>query len=338
MRLRVSEPARRAAIVSPSAWKSADGADAGEWTVELALADISEITHAAERAAASGITSTTLTRDDFPLPTLRPRIDEWAEELRAGRGFVLVRGFPVHQLPADLVELAYVGLGLHLGTPVSQDALGSLLGHVRDRGQPRTGPAVRLYATKERQDFHTDGADVVGLLCLQRAKAGGESRIASAAAVYNEIRRRDPALLDVLYAPMYWDRNDEQSPGEPPFYALPPIHDVNGRPRIFYIGWYIRDAQRHPDVPRLTGEQIAAMDLMEAIANDPEYYVEMDFQPGDIQLLNNAVILHSREAYVDHREPERKRHLLRLWLSAYGFSSVEDALRQGIPTRVDAPG
>lgn len=327
--------AERSAIVAPSAWTTSDVADASQWTDHLAPADVAEIKHAVAHAVASGKTAATLNRNDFPIPTLRARIDTWATELRAGRGFVLVRGFPVAELETNEIEIAYVGLGLHLGTPVSQDAHGSLLGHVTDLGRPRTGPAVRLYTTTERQDFHTDGADVVGLLCLRRAKRGGESRIASAAAVYNEILTREPALLDVLYAPMYWDRNDEQSPGEPPYYQLPAIHDVNGTPRIFYIGWYIRDAQRHAEVPRLTEEQLAAMTLIESIANDPAFHVEMDFQPGDVQLLNNAVILHSREAYADHDEPERKRHLLRLWLSTHDFSSVEDTLRHGIPKRVD---
>jgi hypothetical protein len=137
----------------------------------------------------------------------------------------------------------------------------------------------------------------------------------------------------VLYQPLYWDRNDEQGPGEPSFYPLPAFTDVDGMPRIFYIGWYVRDAQRHPDAPRITDAQRAAMDLLESIANNPEFYVEMDFQPGDIQLLNNAKILHSREAYQDHDEPERRRHLLRLWLAARDFASVEDVLRQGIPKR-----
>ena len=282
------------------------------------------------------MTRDTLARDDFPLPGLAARIERWIATLHNGRGFVLVRGFPINDLTPDDVELAYVGLGLHLGTPVSQDAEGTTLGHVRDRGRARTGPEVRLYATTQRQDFHTDGADVIGLLCLQRAQRGGESRIVSSAAVYNEILAREPDLLEVLYEPMCWDRNDEQSPGEAPFFRLPVLHDVDGRPRFFYIGWYIRDAQRHEEVPRLTDDQRAAMDLIEAIANDPEFHVEMDFQPGDLQLLNNSVILHSREAYDDHVEPERKRHLLRLWLSAHDFASVEEGLRAGLPKRVAA--
>ncbi len=198
---------------------------------------------------------------------------------------------------------------------------------------PAPAPEVRLYRTRERQDFHTDGADIIGLLCLHEALTGGESKLASSHAVYNEILRRRPDLIDVLYEPMWWDRNGEESPGEDPAFELPILSDLNGTPRFFYIGWYIRDAQRHPQVPRLTQDQVAALDLIEAIANDPTFHVEMDFQPGDVQLLNNAVILHSREAYRDHDDPTRRRHLLRLWLSAHHFTSVEDTLRGGIPQR-----
>ena len=302
----------------------------------LTAAERAEVTRAVESAKTRGKTRHTLARDDFPLPELATRIRGWIGSLHEGRGFVLVRGFPVDELAPDDIELAYVGLGLQLGTPVSQDAEGTTLGHVRDRGRARTGPEVRLYATTQRQDFHTDGADVIGLLCLQGAKRGGESRIVSSAAVYNEILARDPRLLEVLYEPMCWDRNDEQSPGDAPFFRLPVLHDVRGTPRFFYIGWYIRDAQRHPEVPRLTDDQRAAMDLIESIANDPEFYVEMDFQPGDLQLLNNSVILHSREAYDDYDEFDRKRHLLRLWLSAYDFAGVEEGLRTGIPRRASA--
>jgi hypothetical protein len=314
-------------------WTAATAGAPSAWTEHLGADDVAEIIAAVAVARRRGRNLHTMTVADFPLPRLAERVRRWSAELHAGRGFVFVRGFPVATLPPDDVELAYLGLGLHLGDPVSQDALGTRLGHVRDRGQPRTSPAVRLYATTERQDFHTDGADIVGLLCLHGARSGGESRLASAGAIYNELLRRDPSLLTVLYEPLPWDRNDEQRDGESPFFELPAIHDVNGAPRVFYIGWYIRDSQRHGDAPRLRPEQRAAMDAIESIANDPAFHVEMDFQPGDIQWLNNATMLHAREAYVDWDEPARKRHLLRLWLSAHDFAGVEDLLRQGIPAR-----
>jgi len=318
-------------------WRAADVVDSSQWCTHLTPPERDAIVDAANRALEFKRTTTTIERSDFDLPVLRPSVARWVETLNNGRGFVLLRGFPVDELSPEATELAYVGLGLQLGTPISQDADATLLGHVRDEGVVRNHPSVRLYRTSERQDFHTDGSDIVGLLCLQGAKSGGESRIASSFAVYNEILRRRPEFLDVLYEPMYWDRNDEQSPGEDPFFALPVFNDVAGAPRMFYIGWYIRDAQRHAQVPRLTGPQQQAMDLIESIANDSVFHLEMNFEPGDIQLLANAKILHCREAYEDHDDHDRRRHLLRLWLTAHAFTSVDEVLRGGIPKREHSP-
>jgi Taurine catabolism dioxygenase TauD, TfdA family len=321
------------AVSSRSAWRPADFADASEWTVPLSAAERGEIVAAARAAAGSGLTAATVRREDFPLPGLAAQLAAWVRELSAGRAFVLIRGFPVEVLSEPERELAYVGLGLHLGTPVSQNAAGDLLGHVRDIGVVRDSPAVRLHATNQRQDFHCDGSDLVGLLCLRRAKTGGESKIVSSMAVYNQMLASRPDLVAVLRQPFAWDRNDEQSPGEDPFFSLPVIFDIDGAPRIFFIGWYIRDAQRHEQAPRLTARQLEALDLLEGTANDPSFYLQMQFQPGDIQLLNNAKILHAREAYTDYDDPAERRHLLRLWLTAHAFASVEDTLRGGIPAR-----
>jgi hypothetical protein len=325
--------ARRAPITTPAVWHAADVADPAAWTIELSEDQRGQLASVARTAHAEGRTIATIRAEDAPLPAFSDVLTQVVEALAHGRGFVLLRHFPTDLLTVAEVELAYFALGLHLGTPVSQDAAGTLLGHVRDERVARTGPEVRLYRTRERQDFHTDGADIIGLLCLHAARRGGESKLASSYAVYNDILRRRPDLLDVLYEPMWWDRNGEEAAGEDPAFPLPILSDVAGAPRFFYIGWYIRDAQRHPQVPRLTAPQREALDLIEAIANDPAFHVEMDFQPGDVQLLNNAVILHSREAYEDDEDLEQRRHLLRLWLRAHDFTSVEAQLRAGIPAR-----
>lgn len=323
----------RTAVSGPSVWRAADMSDPAAWTIQLTAEQRRDIVTEATLAAGNGRTVTTLTRDDMPLVSLRPVVDAAIAALGNGRGFVLLRGFPIDELDPATTELAYVSLGLHLGTPVGQDAKASVLGHVRDERVPRTGPHIRLYQTHQRQDFHTDGADIVGLLCLHRAVSGGESRLASTHAVYNHILETRPDLLEVLYQPFAWDRNDEQAPGDPPYFLLPAIHDNDGTPRVFYIGWYIRDAQRHADAPRLTAEQLDAMELLEQTANDPAFYVEMDFQPGDVQLIANWSILHAREAYEDADDPAERRHLLRLWLRARDFTGANELLREGIPER-----
>jgi hypothetical protein len=324
---------QRAPIDSPAVWHATDLAGSGSWTIELTDEQRDEIAAIARAAAANGRSIATITSEDAPLPTMRDTLGEIVGILAEGHGFVLLRRFPVDLLDPAEVELAYFAIGLHLGSPVSQDAAGTILGHVRDERVERTGPEVRLYRTRQRQDFHTDGADIIGLLCLRAARSGGESKVASSYAVYNEILRRRPDLLDVLYEPMWWDRNGEESPGDDPAFPLPVLHDVDAAPRIFYIGWYIRDAQRHPQVPRLTAAQVEALDLIETVANDPAFHVQMGFRPGDVQLLNNAKILHSRDAYDDHDALDERRHLLRLWLSAHDFTSVEPQLRAGIPRR-----
>jgi len=324
---------RRAPISSPAVWHRTDVADPAAWTIELSDCQRAELIEVARSARAAGRTIASISPLDLPLASVADVLERVVTDLAHGRGFVLLRRFPVDLLDPEEIELAYFALGLHVGTPVSQDGAGTLLGHVRDEGFERTGPEVRLYRTRERQDFHTDGADIIGLLCLHGARSGGASKLASSYAVYNEILRRRPDLLEVLYEPVWWDRNGEEPPGDDPAFPLPVLHDVDGAPRVFYIGWYIRDAQRHPQVPRLTDAQMEALDLLEAIANDPAFHVDMDFQPGDVQLLNNAKILHSREAYEDHEDLERHRHLLRLWLSAHDFASVEDRIRAGIPNR-----
>lgn len=330
---------RDAPTDTPAAWRGAALARAPEtWTVHLAREQAADLVRAAARARAAGKTLQTLAREDFDLPTLGAAVREWSARLDRGLGFVLLRGFPTDELGPDDAALAYLGLGLQLGTAVPQNLAGDLVCHVRDQGVPRTGPQVRLYTTREEQGFHTDGADVIGLLCLQRARSGGLSRIVSSVAIHAELRARRPELVPLLFEPWAFL-------GEFPF-ELPICSVHEGRLRTFYVGWYIRDAQRAAGAKPLTGAQVELLALVEELANDPAFHLDMDLQPGDVQLLNNATILHARTAYTDDPDrpaeasgsagtnaegPRRRRHLLRLWLSPHAFSSVEPALAAGVP-------
>jgi hypothetical protein len=324
-------------VEAPSAWRGEELAARRDWVHELTPAETDDLDRAVRSARATGRPMGELTRADFPLDALAPAVDAWLDALDTGRGFVLVRGVPVERYGEADAALAYWGLGLHLGRAVSQNAAGDLLGHVRDAGSELRDPAVRKYRTREPLGFHTDGSDIVGLLCLRAARSGGTSRIASSAAIYAEIARRRPDLAAVLHEPFPFDRNGEEKPGEPPFFTLPVCRLAGGRLRTFYIGWYIRDSQRHADAPRLTRAQHEAIDLIDAIASDPRVHLDMDFRPGDVQWLKNAVILHSRTEFEDHPEPERKRHLLRLWLtSRRTFADGDAFLQQGVAAREGA--
>ena len=326
------------AFNTDSGWVGREMAPRRDWIHELSAAEIADLDRAVAHARATGKPMGELSRADFPLAGLAGSAERWLDVLDTGRGFVLVRGVPVERYGEEDASLAYWGLGLHLGRAVSQNAAGDLLGHVRDAGLERRDPTVRLYRTRELLAFHTDGSDIVGLLCLRPAKSGGTSRIASSQAIYNEILRRRPDLIPTLHDPFPFDRNGEEGPGEPPYFSLPICRESEGQLSTFYIGWYIRDSQRHAQAPRLTRAQSEVIDLIDEIAADPAIHLDMDFRAGDIQWLKNAAILHARTEFEDYTEPDRKRHLLRLWLTSHrAFADGDAFLQSGVPQQSDRP-
>ena len=222
---------------------------------------------------------------------------------------------PVGEWSEADASLCFWCLGLHMGRPGAQNPQGDLLGHVRDTGDDARDPFVRLYRTAANIAYHCDAADVVGLLCLSTAKRGGASRIVSSVAVYDELVRRRPDLVARLYEPFLLDIRNEDASGALRYLPIPPCRFAGGRLRTFYHSDYFRSVVRHADVPAFSDDERELLDLYEAIASQPDFYLDMQFAPGDIQWLSNHTILHARTAYEDHPEPERKRHLLRLWLS-----------------------
>lgn len=293
----------------PAAWRGEEMRQREDWQITFTPAEVAELKEAVKQAEASGKPMGTLSRQDFPLPTLARRVEGWRNDIRHGRGFVLLRGAPVKDWTEKQSSIFWWCLGHYLGIPGAQNPEGDLLGHVRDQ---RTGQDVRFYRTNKSLDVHTDAADVVGLLCLQKAKTGGLSRIVSAVAVFNELMRRKPQLIPRLFKPMYFDTKGE---GGLKAFPIVPCRYANGELRSFWQSDYYRTVQQYPHVPRLTAEETELLDSYDAIANAPEFYLDMDLEPGDVQLLSNHTILHARTAFEDWPELERRRHLLRLWIS-----------------------
>src|SRR5580693_7906193 len=197
----------RPLIEGPSAWLGRDlRSREDEWIYRLSPNEIAEIEAATAAARACGLDIAEIRPADFPLPNLGTKLDRLREEVLNGRGFVLLRGLPVDDRPIADSAAAYCGIGSYFGNPRSQNAMGHLLGHVRDLGLATSDPNVRTYQTTERQHFHTDSCDIVGLLCLKTAKSGGLSSIVSSMAIYNEMAKRRPDLARRLFEPFATDR------------------------------------------------------------------------------------------------------------------------------------
>lgn len=313
----------------PSAWKGADLRQSDQWVVHLDAADNDELQAALAIAKARGASIPRMSAEDFPLPTLAGRIAGLLDELVDGRGFALVRGFDIRRHSIQDAALVYWGLGAHMGTGRAQNAQGELLGHVTDLGVDyRADAKVRGYQTRQLLPFHNDTLDLVGLLCVHPAQSGGLSRIVSATAIHNAVLARRPDLLPVMCAPFHVDRRGEAPPGKPPVYSGAFFEWQDGRLYCRYNRTYIESAQRHPEVPRLTGGQVEAMDLIDSLCDDPELHLDMELQAGDMQFICNYTILHSRTDYQDWPERERRRYLLRLWLETGRFPGVPASFRE----------
>jgi Taurine catabolism dioxygenase TauD, TfdA family len=299
----------------PSAWYGPDMADSAVWIEPLSPPELAEIESAAKMLAQKEVDWQSSDRQDFPLPNLGGRLAKIGREVLEDRGFALVRGLPVERWGRRLTAIAFLGLGLHWGRLRSQNSQGHLLGHVKDLGLTSQDPNVRIYQTRERQNYHTDSCDVVALLCLQPAKAGGLSSLVSSVTIFNEIRSRRPDLARVLFEPIETDRRGEVPAGQKPFFSIPVFNWYLGLLSTIYHRNYIESARRFPGAQPLTPEQLEALDLFDQLANDPALHFQMEFLPGDIQLVHNHTMLHDRTAFLDWPEPERKRHLLRLWLA-----------------------
>jgi hypothetical protein len=309
-----------------SAWYGPEIARGGGWVDWLTEDEVAEVRVAVKKLENSKFADdlASLTADDVPLATLGPRLQRLLEEVLNGRGFVLIKGLPVDGWSQRQAEIAFLVIGVQLGALRRQNAEGHLLGHVKDLGRSSEDPNTRIYQTRELQTFHTDSCDVVGLLCLKAAKKGGLSSLVSSTTIFNEMRRRRPDLLMVLLEPIETDRRGEVPEGYEPYFNIPVFNYHDGLVSAIYQRQYIESARRFPGVAPLSPIQIEALDLFDELANDPKLNLMMELKPGDIQLVHNHTILHDRTAFEDYPEPERKRHLLRLWLAPAGARSLPD--------------
>ncbi len=318
--------ANPAPLGGPSVWFGRELAESGSWTYRFSTDDIAEIDHALEFAGDCSWWE--LGAEEFPLSNLKQVLATAARELEYGRGFQVFKGLPVHRLTLEQCKMVLMGLSGHLGTPVYQSASGEIIGEIRDegsdvgviRGQMTNADGTAFLSSRARAQstrplrWHTDRADLVGLLSIGTALSGGRSRIASAVTIHDEMVARAPYLASLLYQDVVRSRLGEEKGGAHTVYALPVFTVHESRFASHYSRTYVEAAQKLPGVPTMTDAQWEALDLLSEIAD--ETCLEMELKPGDMQFLNNHVIYHARDAFCDDPGQGRIRRLLRIWLSA----------------------
>ncbi len=320
-------PVRRTPVTDRSAWKRADVERDQSWLIQLTPADLTEIDAAIAGLRKNRRTLDTITRDDFPFPEFSVTLARmlWGE-VALGRGFAVLRGLPAERYSEDELGMLFWGIGMHLGTGVSQNAAGDKLGHVRDVGIDYHALNARGYQTSSHLKFHTDSSDVVGLLCARPAKEGGLSSVASATTVFNTILAEHPEYLPVLFGGFEFDRRGEATPFQADVSERRPIFaDVGGDLSMRYVPGAIRTARKKLGNP-LTELEQAALDCIDEIAAREDVCYSMMLKAGDMQFCSNYTGLHSRTEYADHEDPALKRHMLRLWLQIHGFRRLDPVM------------
>lgn len=317
--------AERRPIAGPMAWSGSDYGPRSEWHHAFTPGQLAEIEAAAAHLGTLGRELSEVSSADFPLPTLGADLRRMDEVLRSGCGFVLFSGIDVTRYSEAMLRLIFVGIGSYFGISVSQSHRGDYLGDVIDRAEAGN---ERPYRRGGTISMHRDPSDIVGLFCLRNAKEGGLSRVASAATIWNTFLAERPDLLEPLiegfrfYRPTA-DRGDSPalSPVGIPVFA----EDEDGQLHCSYIPELIRSGAKHG--AELSAEAEAALKLFEEIANRDGVFLDMEFQPGDMQFLNDRTTVHGRTDYRDWPEPDRKRHLFRLWLMCPHWSGTARRLR-----------
>lgn len=324
--IQVTQSRRKSAVfgrpvVDPAAWNGAELAGGHDWVQYFsddAVADLEAMATAVRmRIGENANALLDLKANDFEIGDASIIVNHARRELQDKLGFILIRGLPIDRWDRLTAAIVYWAVGSHLGTPLSNNPQGDMLGHVIDLGKDFDHPQHRAYQTNATMFYHADQCDVVGLLCLQKSMSGGTSKVASSLFAHNVLWQRAPALAHTLTKEMCWSRLGEEGPDQGPWYPAPIFEYVNGQLSVSAGFKHIEKGHELPETPPLSDLAREGMLMFNDLCE--EFHLAMDFEPGDIQFLNNYVCLHTRSGFQDWPGLERRRLLWRLWLKVPGL-------------------
>ncbi len=308
-------------VKDPADWSDTELMANSDWNYEANGAEITHLVdmarHIYGRIGDDSKRLLLMTQNDFDLGPFADRLKAIMSQVKDGLGLALYRGLPMDELSLLEAAIIYWGMGRHMGNPMSNNPDGDMIGHVQDTGKDYRDPRHRGYQTNVTMDYHCDQTDLVALLCINTAKSGGRSKIVSSIALYNELVKSRPELLEVLLQPYCWTKHSEKDDSEKNYYESPVFNFLNDVLCISFGPKHMKKGHALPEAPDMTPARIEALDYMEKLAEDR--HSEMDLERGDIQFINNYTVLHTRTGFEDWPEPERKRVLWRLWLAVPGF-------------------
>ncbi|TMJ28099.1 MAG: TauD/TfdA family dioxygenase [Alphaproteobacteria bacterium] len=308
----------------PQAW-TRDTIVPADWTVTLTDTAQRELLAVRNEIRRAPLPTFLLEPKDFALDACRAVIEEVRRVAQSGPMFAVLDRLPMAEITRDEAIQLYWLLSSLLARPVAQKITGQMFYDVMDTGAKlKPGSGIRPTVTNVDLRFHNDNSynetppDYVCLLCLHPAMQGGVSQVMSVATVHKALEDRHPELMPRLYRPFWYDRHAEHHPGEPTTFAAPIFEraaDGTVKARLalseIHAGYALRDE-------RMDNETTAALAAVQSVFEQPELHVELAFAPGQIQFVNNRATGHARTEFVDFPEPERKRHLVRLWLRDAG--------------------
>jgi hypothetical protein len=296
-----------------------------QWQHHLTDTEIQEVIVATNKAMQLGLSATEFGTDDFRLPLLGARLAGIVDRVENGVGFALVRGLPIERFDDEALKVLYWGLGCYFGQAISQNSKGQLLAEVSDRGNSYEDLNSRGFATNAELKPHVDTSDMTTLLCVRTAKLGGESRVVSSSAVFNAVLAEHPEYLEPLFTGFQNDLRGEGPTGdinELTHHKIPVFSYYANRLSCSFNLRMIENAAEKSGRPFSTLER-QALDFLREVSLREENGIRFFMQPGDIQMVSNHSVFHSREQFQDHDQPEKRRCLYRLWVNLANGRALE---------------